>query len=229
MSCLQSAVSVQKGLRLMVNVHEQHMTLVWRAWGLGSNQKWLFNFCGADWALARESPALTSGGQQESNEIPHSHRYHLGLNLRTSLCSTAPQVQGQGSPFHESVHFSCWILTTRIENHWGTVYKAYGRKEREKCRVYWCWWEERHEVYGTAQIPIMLLSLALPQRFHSAVLGELQYLQFPLTLADHGFALTPFSLSFSDYILFCVLRKVWWDFPLTQVNKPCSWANRTPT
>lgn len=68
---------------------------------------------------------------------------------------------------------------------------------------------ERHEVCGTtSQIPNMLLSLALPQRFNSAVLGVVQYLQFPLTLADHGFALTPFSLSFSDYILFCVLRKV---------------------
>ncbi len=38
-----------------------------------------------------------------------------------------------------------------------------------------------------------------------SVLGAVQYLQFPLALADHGFALTPFSLSFLDYILFCVL------------------------
>ena len=67
---------------------------------------------------------------------------------------------------------------------------------------------KRHEVCGTtSQIANMLLSLALPQRFNSAVLGAVQYLQFPLALADHGFALTPFPLSFSDYIYFCVLRK----------------------
>lgn len=44
-----------------------------------------------------------------------------------------------------------------------------------------------------SQIPNMLLSLALPQRFNRAVLGAVQYLQFPLPLADHGFTLTPFS------------------------------------
>lgn len=89
---------------------------------------------------------------------------------------------------------------------------------------------ERHEVCGTtSQIPNMLLSLALPQRFNRAVLGAVQCLQFPLSLANRGFALTLVSLSFSDYILLCVLRKVWWDFLLPQVNKPCSWANRTST
>lgn len=57
----------------------------------------------------------------------------------------------------------------------------------------------------------MLFSLALPQRFNTAILGAVQYLQFPLTLADPRFTLT---LSFSDYILFSVfLQKVCWDFP----------------
>lgn len=74
---------------------------------------------------------------------------------------------------------------------------------------------KRHEVCGTtSQVPNMLLSLALPQRFNSAVPGAVQYLQFPLTLEDHGIALTPvlsfflFFFAFSDYILFLVLRKV---------------------
>lgn len=71
---------------------------------------------------------------------------------------------------------------------------------------------KRREVCGTtSQVSNMLLSLALPQRFNSAVLGAVQYLQFPLTLEDHGIALTPvlfFFFAFSDYILFCVLRKV---------------------
>lgn len=49
---------------------------------------------------------------------------------------------------------------------------------------------ERNEVC-VSQIPNMLLSLALPQRFN--VLGVVQYLQFPLPLADHGFTLTLFS------------------------------------
>lgn len=74
---------------------------------------------------------------------------------------------------------------------------------------------ETHKVCATTfQIPNMLFSLALPQRFNTAILGAVQYLQFPLTLADPRFTLT---LSFSDYILFSVLffflQKVCWDFP----------------
>lgn len=64
---------------------------------------------------------------------------------------------------------------------------------------------ERHEVCETmSQIPNMLLLLALSQRFNTAVLGAVQCLQFPLTLADRGFT---FTLSFSDYILFTVFYK----------------------
>ena len=64
-------------------------------------------------------------------------------------------------------------------------------KEREMERILMLVRGERQEVCGTrSQIPNMLLSLALPQRFNSAVLGAVQYLQFPLTLTDHGFTLT---------------------------------------
>lgn len=67
---------------------------------------------------------------------------------------------------------------------------------------------ERQQVYGTtSQIPNTLLSLALPQRFNSAALGAVQYLQFSLILADHEFTLTLFSLFlFGLYFILCFTK-----------------------
>lgn len=58
----------------------------------------------------------------------------------------------------------------------------------------------------TSPVPNMLLSLASPQSFNSAVLGTLQYLQFPLTLA--GFTLTPFSpFLFRLHFILCYTKR----------------------
>lgn len=99
-------------------------------------------------------------------------------------------------------------------------------REGEKCM--WHSWEERDmKCVGPSQIPNIVFSFA--EKGLTVFSWERSSTSSFLKLTDHGFALTLFPLFFSDYILFCVLRKVWWDFPLPQVNKLCSWANRTPT
>lgn len=102
-------------------------------------------------------------------------------------------------------------LKIRREKHWGGMCTGFILwKEKEKWReILVLVRRERREVCGTTSpIPNMLLLLASPQRFNSAVLGTVQYLQFPLTLAGHGFTLTPFSLFlFRLHFILCYMKK----------------------
>ena len=80
-----------------------------------------------------------------------------------------------------------------------------GERETERALVFVR--RERHGVCGTtSQIANILLSLALPQRFNSAVVGAVQRIQFPLTLADHIFALAAFSFLFRLHFILCFTK-----------------------
>lgn len=103
-------------------------------------------------------------------------------------------------------------------------YKENLREKKKKIVASLC---ERKET--CAHLTFLIWGFSSAERFHRALPRAAEHRRFPLTLADQGFAFTLFSLLFSGYILFCVLRKVRWDFPLPRENNPCSWANRTPT
>lgn len=176
---------------------------VW-AWIVESNQKWLLNFCGADCALARESPTLTSGRETIEQWDPTQPQVPSGLqpkNFPLLSCTTNTRAR-KSIPWVST--FS--LLNPENKGIGGLGFGVYIMEWGEKMERILVWVRgKRHEVCRTtSQIPNMLLSLALSQRFNRAVLGAVQYLQFPLTLADRGFTLT---LSFSDYFLFCVFYR----------------------
>lgn len=158
----------------------------------------------------------------------------MGLNLRTSLCSSAPQAQGQGSPFHDSVHFSFLILKIKREKHWGHRHGVYIMEETEEQRnmerILMLVWGERHTKCVRPRFKFLICCFHWPCPKGLTLLSWEQYSTFSFLLLWQTLDLpSPFPFQITFYLVFFFFTKGLLGLSLPQVNKPCSWANRAPT